>query len=56
MTPKQYIQSRPALNWTELARSIDWSKSSFHQWMTGLRGIPKDKEEILIEVLKNYGY
>ena len=56
MSPLEYIQKRPALNHRELCRLIEWSPSSFNQWMKGNRGIPKEKNEALKTVLQDYGY
>ena len=42
---KEFIESHTALNHRELCRLIDWSPSSFKQWMKGVRGIPDDKAE-----------
>jgi len=53
---QEFILSRSALNYRELARLIDWNASSFHQWLNGTRPIPKEKEKLLSKVLVQYGY
>jgi DNA-binding transcriptional regulator YdaS (Cro superfamily) len=53
---KTYIKLRTAFNHRELARLIDWSPSSFHQWLHGNRPIPKQKEYELESILIDYGY
>lgn len=53
---KEFILSRSALNQAELARLIDWERTSFNQWLKGNRPIPNDKEKKLLDVLKSYGY
>jgi hypothetical protein len=53
---QDYIRSRKALKWAVLARQIGWDRSSFHQWMTGIRRIPAEKLEKLESILINeYG-
>ena len=53
---KEFIQTHKALNHRELCRLIDWSPSSFNQWMNGIRGIPGGKAKLLADVLKEYGF
>jgi len=56
MTPKQYILSREGLTHSYFARQIEFNKGQFSQWINGKGNIPKDKEQQLIELLKDYGY
>lgn len=51
-----FIKQRSALNHRELAKLIEWSPSSFHQWLKGKRPIPDEKAKLLAEVLFKYGY
>jgi len=53
---KEWIKARSALNHRELAKLIDWSPSSFHQWLNDKRPIPEEKEKLLADVLKEYGF
>ena len=53
---KEWIKQREALNYSALAKLVNWSPMSFHQWMKGIRPIPKAKEAALREVLKDYGF
>ena len=53
---KEFIETHTALNHRELCRLIDWSPSSFNQWMKGVRGIPDAKAERLKDVLSEYGF
>ena len=53
---KDFIKSRTALNHRELCKLIDWSPSSFHQWLNGKRPIPEEKSKLLADVLKEYGF
>ena len=53
---KEFIETHTALNHRELCRLIDWSPSSFNQWMKGVRGIPDDKAKLLKDVLSEYGF
>ena len=53
---KDWILEHTALNQRELARLVEWSPSSFNQWLKGNRPIPKPKQEALAEVLEDYGY
>jgi len=53
---KDWIKTRSALNHRELANLIDWSPSSFHQWLNDKRPIPKEKAKLLTNVLKEYGF
>lgn len=56
MNLKEYIKARSALNHRALCRLVDWSPSSFNQWMKGVRGIPDDKAKLLKDVLLAYGF
>jgi len=56
MEIKEFILSRTALNHRELCRLIDWSSSSFHQWLNDKRPIPEDKAKLLANVLLEYGF
>ena len=53
---KDFIKSRTALNHRELCKIIDWSPSSFHQWLNDKRPIPKEKAKLLANVLEEYGF
>ena len=53
---KEWIKTRSALNHRELAKIIDWSPSSFHQWLNDKRPIPEVKAKLLADVLKDYGF
>jgi len=53
---KDFIKSRTALNYSELCKLIGWSPSSFNQWLNNKRPIPKEKENLLSDVLKDYGF
>lgn len=53
---REWIKKRTALNHRELCKLIDWSPSSFHQWLNGKRPIPSEKAELLVVVLSEYGY
>jgi len=53
---KEWIKKRSALNHRELAKLIDWSPSSFHQWLNDKRPIPEVKSKLLAEVLLEYGF
>lgn len=53
---KEWIKLRSALNHRELAKLIDWSPSSLHQWLNGKRPIPKEKANLLKDVLSDYGF
>ena len=53
---KKWIKSKSALNHRELAKLIDWSPSSFHQWLNDKRPIPEEKAKLLADVLKGYGF
>ena len=53
---KEWIKQRSALNHRELAKIIDWSPSSFHQWLNDKRPIPEVKAKLLANVLKEYGF
>jgi transcriptional regulator with XRE-family HTH domain len=54
MTPKDFINSLPTQK--QLCEAIGWNTASMSRWLSGHRPIPKDKEQLLIEVLKKYGY
>ncbi len=56
MTPKQYILSREHLNHASISRAIGWNKTSFSLWLNKGDSIPDEKEQKLIELLKDYGY
>jgi len=56
MTPKQYILQEDIFTIKKLADRIDWAESSFSRWLSGHRPIPKEKEQLLIGVLKRYGF
>jgi hypothetical protein len=45
-----------ALNHRELCKLIEWSPSSFHQWLNDKRSIPEEKAKLLADVLKEYGF
>jgi phage antirepressor YoqD-like protein len=47
MILKEYIKARSAFNLRELAKLIDWSPSSFHQWLNDKRPIPGEKAKLL---------
>ena len=53
---KDWIKKRSALNHRELAKLIEWSPSSFHQWLNDKRPIPEGKAKLLADVLKEYGF
>jgi len=53
---RDWIKSRTALNYRELCKLIEWSPSSFHQWLNGHRPIPEEKAKLLADVLKEYGF
>jgi len=53
---KEWMKNRSALNHRELAKLIDWSPSSFHQWINDKRPIPEKKAKLLADVLKEYGF
>ena len=53
---KDWIKERTALNHRELSKLVDWSPSSFHQWLNGHRPIPEEKAKLLSDVLKEYGF
>jgi DNA-binding transcriptional regulator YdaS (Cro superfamily) len=53
---KGFIKQRSALNHRKLAKLIDWSPSSFHQWLNDIRPIPEEKAKLLTSVLKEYGF
>lgn len=53
---KEWIKKRSALNHRELAKLIDWSPSSFHQWLNDKRPIPEEKAKLLADVLSEYGF
>ena len=53
---KEWIKQRSALNHRELAKLIEWSPSSFHQWLNNKRPIPEEKANLLANVLKEYGF
>jgi len=56
MKIKEFILSRTALNHRELCKLIDWSPSSFHQWLNDKRPIPEEKAKLLADVLSEYGF
>jgi len=56
MNMKYWIKQRTALNHRELAKLINWSPSSFHQWLNGKRPIPEEKAKLLADVLSKYGF
>ena len=53
---REWIKEHSALNHRELCKLIDWSPSSFHQWLNNKRPIPAEKAKLLAEVLKEYGF
>jgi hypothetical protein len=53
---KDWIKQRTALNHRELSKLINWSSSSFHQWLNDKRPIPEEKAKLLADVLKKYGF
>lgn len=53
---KEFIKAHTALNQRELCRLIEWSPSSFNQWLAGKRPIPDAKAALLKEVLEQYGF
>lgn len=56
MKIKEFILSRTAFNHRELCKLIDWSPSSFHQWLNDKRPIPEVKAKLLADVLSEYGF
>ena len=56
MDLKSFLKQRTALNHRELCKLIDWSPSSFHQWLNDKRPIPEEKAKLLANVLKEYGF
>lgn len=53
---KEFILSRKDIKRKYLAEKIQWCSTSFSHWLRGKRGIPKEKKELLREVLKQYGF
>ena len=52
---KEYIKSNCWLNKREICRIIEWSPSSFSQWLHHDRPIPKKIEKKLKEFLLSKG-
>jgi len=53
---REWIKEHSALNHRELCKLIEWSPSSFHQWLNDKRPIPEEKANLLADVLSEYGY
>jgi hypothetical protein len=53
---KDWIKKRPALNYRALCKIIEWSPSSFNQWINDKRPIPEEIAKLLADALKDYGY